>query len=99
VRVSRQLPVAEPVTRVVAQPRTVWIGIASTQTPDPSLILRIDARSGRVVGRPIRLGFDPLFNFTVGGGSVWVTYPRFGVVAQVDPRPAARATRSRARRG
>jgi hypothetical protein len=81
---------------VVAGPRDVWVGQSRRSAPGrtpqmslPSRIVRLDARTRRTVGVPIGLGLGP-FAFAVGEGAVWVAYPEAGVVARIDPGPAAR---------
>lgn len=55
---------------------------------DPTSVLRVDARSGRVLGR-LRLGGTPAEAATGPGGLVWVTDKERSLVHRVDPKRVA----------
>ena len=60
--------------------RALWITDAENES-----VSRIDALSGRMVGRPIRVGEDP-GGIAAGGSAVWVTSAVDDSVSRIEPR-------------
>ena len=65
--------------RLVVTGATVW-ALTSDDT-----VVEVDARSGRVVGAPIRVGFAS-WDLAVGKGALWVAANGGTTVARIDPR-------------
>lgn len=74
-------------TRLAAAGAAVWVTDAGTTIPGPPRapsVLRIDAESRRVVGRPVRVGTSPA-GIAIGAGAVWVTSSSDGTLTRIDP--------------
>jgi hypothetical protein len=54
----------------------------------PARLVRVDARTGRQIGRPMPTGFGGIA-FDVGAGAVWAASVDEAVVRRIDPRAAA----------
>src|SRR4029450_5485245 len=63
-----------------APPRAVWVPHAGAGGDNAA---RIDPRTNRLVGRPVRTGASPQ-SLAVGGGSLWVANHDEGTVARID---------------
>ena len=91
--VTRIDPGTEEARRVAAVPDPGGIaagggGVWVTSRSGRSLT-RIDPRSGRVAGRPVRVGEAPA-DVSVGGGSVWVANTGSATVSRIDARSGQR---------
>jgi hypothetical protein len=68
--------------------RTLWVGVRGARPSRPGRLIRIDARTGRLLGT-FRVPFDPL-RLAAGFGSVWLTGQsrdrRYAGVLRLDPQ-------------
>jgi DNA-binding beta-propeller fold protein YncE len=62
--------------------RVVWIA-----NSDDGTVTRVDARKGRVIGKPIRVGRGPS-SIAIASGSVWVSNHDERTIARIDARTA-----------
>src|SRR4029453_17565472 len=65
---------------LAATPRAVWVTNAGAGGDN---VARIDPRTNRLVGRPVRTGASPQ-SLAVGGGSLWVANNDERTVARID---------------
>jgi DNA-binding beta-propeller fold protein YncE len=79
VSVSPPVSVGTPPLRLAAGEGAVWVTSGADGT-----LTRIDPRTRRILGRPLRLGRG-ISAVAVGRKSVWVSSPRTGRVLRVDP--------------
>jgi hypothetical protein len=70
-RVVKTVPMPGQPGFMLLQQNALWVAIAGTRIGGPGSILRLDARSGRVL-QTYRLPFNP-YRLAVGFGSLWVT--------------------------
>jgi streptogramin lyase len=74
-----------PIGITVAHSR-VWVTVTKT---GPGIVVRIDPRTNRVSGPPIRVGAGPA-EIVSGAGTLWVTNSSFGVsVSRINPATGA----------
>ena len=78
-RSPRRSTVGTPPLRVAAGEGAVWVTSAADGT-----LTRIDPRTRKVIGEPLRLG-PGISAVAVGRKSVWVSSPRDSSVIRVDP--------------
>ena len=107
-RVARIDPDTRRITRRVAVPDGVNGDLAVGEggvwvvNQERSSVTYIDAKSAKVVGKPIVVG-KPVDGFggevTVGGGAVWATSPDDDTVSRIDPRSREIVKRIRVRSG
>ena len=78
---------AKPRTMLLSG-HTLWVALRGAHAAKPGRLLRLDARSGRVLAS-FPLPFDPL-RIAAGFGSLWLTGQggerRYGGVLRLDPR-------------
>jgi DNA-binding beta-propeller fold protein YncE len=79
VSVSSPVSVGGPPLRLAAGEGAVWVTSAADGT-----LTRLDPRTRRIVGEPLRLGRG-ISAVAVGRKSVWVSSPRTSSVLRVDP--------------
>lgn len=81
-RVMRRIsvPGVEVVGDVAIEGRTLWLS-----APEEGSVIRLDARSGRAVGEPIRVGGEPL-DIEALDGDVWVDLGEADALAHIHGR-------------
>jgi streptogramin lyase len=65
-------------------PRDIAFGAGALWVTRTLDVQRLDARTGRPAGAPIRVG-ESVTSVVVGEGAVWVTSPRRNAIYRVDP--------------